>query len=62
MPISWVYKKLTSISHSSSEAEVISLDASLREDGIPAHDLQDSVIEVFHAVPNKIEQPKEELR
>ena len=31
-------------------------------DGIPALTLWDLVIEVFHSVPNKIEQPKEELR
>ena len=31
-------KKQTSVSHSSSEAEVISLDAGLRMDGIPALD------------------------
>ena len=31
-------------------------------DGIPALTLWDLVIEVFHSVPNKIEQPKEKLR
>ena len=30
VPISWMCKKKTSVSHSSTEAEVISLDASLR--------------------------------
>ena len=30
--------------------------------GIPALTLWDLVIEVFHSVPNKIEQPKEEPR
>ena len=34
-------------SHCSTEAEVISLNAGLRMDGIPAHDLWDSVTEVF---------------
>ena len=34
--ISWICKKQTSVSHSSTEAENISLDASLRMDGIPA--------------------------
>ena len=29
-------------------------------DGIPALDLWDLVIEVFHSVPNKIEQPKDD--
>ena len=36
VPISWMCKKQTSVSHSSTEAEIISLDASLRMDGIPA--------------------------
>ena len=42
-------------------AEIISLDAVLRMDGIPALTLWDLVKEMFHSVPNKIEQPKEEL-
>ena len=62
MPVSWMCKKQTSVSHSSTEAEIISLDAGLRMDGIPALTLWDLVIEVFHSVPNKIKQPKEELR
>ena len=39
---SWMYKKQTSVSHSSRESEVISLDASLRMDGIPALDFSSS--------------------
>ena len=35
VPMSWMCKKQTFVSHSSTEAEVISLDASLRMDGIP---------------------------
>ena len=53
VPISWMCKKQTSVSHSSTEAEVISLDAGLRMDGIPALDLWDLVIEVFHSSPNE---------
>ena len=49
-------KKLTSVSHSSTEAEVISLDAGFRMDGIPALDLWDFVIEVFHSSPNQQNQ------
>ena len=51
-------KKQTSVSHSSTEAEVISLHAGLRIDGIPALDLWDLVIEVFSFVnkPNKQNQ------
>ena len=44
-------KKQTSVSHSSTEAEIISLDAGLRMDGIPAIDLWDLVIVVFHSSP-----------
>ena len=47
-------KKQTSVSHASTEAEVISLDAGLRMDGIPALTLWDFVIEVFHSLPNQI--------
>ena len=53
---SWMWKKQTSFSHSSTEADVISLDAGLRMDGIPALDLWDSVIEVFHSSPNQNQQ------
>ena len=36
VPISWLCKKQTSVSHSSTEAELISLDAGLRMDGLTA--------------------------
>ena len=42
-------KKQTSVSHSSTEPEVISLDAGLRMDGLAAVDLWDEVIEVLHS-------------
>ena len=35
VPISWMCKKQTSVFHSSTESEVISLDAGIRMDGIP---------------------------
>ena len=60
VPLSWMCKKQTSVSHSSTEAEIISLDAGLRMDGIAALTLWDLVIEVFHAEPNKTEGPKRE--
>ena len=34
VPISWMCKKQTSVWHSSTESEIISLDAGLRLDGI----------------------------
>ena len=43
VPTSWMCKKQTSVSHSSTESEVISLDAGWRIDGIPALDLWDLV-------------------
>ena len=46
VPISWMCTKQTSVPHRSSESEIISLDAGLRIDGIPALDLWDLLIEV----------------
>ena len=40
-------KKQTSVSHSSVESEIISLDAGLRLDGIPTLDLWDLIVEVL---------------
>ena len=48
VPISWMCKKQTSVSHSSKESEIISLDAGLRLDGIPALDLWDLIVAVLH--------------
>ena len=48
VPISWMCKKQTSDSHSSTESEIISLDAGLRLDGIPALDLWDLIVAVLH--------------
>ena len=62
VPESWMCKKQTTVSHSSKEAEINSLDAGLRMDGIPALTLLDLVIEVFHSVPNRTGEPKRELR
>ena len=58
VPISWMCKKQTSVSHSSPEAEIISLDAGLRMDGIPALTLWGLVIEIFHSAPSKTNNPK----
>ena len=57
VPLSWVCKKQTSVSNSSTESEVISLDAGLRMDGLPALDLWDIVIEVLRTTKDNI-QPK----
>ena len=47
VPISWMCKKQTSISHSSTEPEIISLDAELRLDGLPALELWDLIVSVL---------------
>ena len=47
VPISWMCKKQSSVSHSSTESEIISWDAGLRLDGIPALDLWDLIIAVL---------------
>ena len=45
-------KKLTSVSHISTESDIISLDAGVRMDGILALDLWDLVMEVVHSSKN----------
>ena len=47
VPVSWMCKKQTSVSHSSTESEIISLDAGLRLDSIPALDLFDLIVSVL---------------
>ena len=47
VPSSWMCKKQTSVSHSSTESEIISLDAGLRLDGIPLLDLWDLTVAVL---------------
>ena len=47
VPVSWMCKKQTSGSHSSTESDIISLDAGLRLDGIPALDLWDLTVLVL---------------
>ena len=49
-------KKQTSVSHSSTESETISLDAGLRMDGIPALDLWDLIVAVFHGNTHQNDQ------
>ena len=47
VPRSWMCKKLTSVSHCSTESEIISLDAGLRLDGIPALVLWDLIVAIL---------------
>ena len=47
VPISWICKKQTAVSHSSTESEIISLDTGLKLDGLPALELWDLIVSVF---------------
>ena len=60
VPVSWMCKKQTSVSHSSTESEIISLDTGLRLDGLPALELWDLIVSVFghiSHVSDRTEQP-----
>ena len=50
VPTSWMCKKQTAVSHSSTESEIISLDTRLRLDGLPALELWDLIVSVFGSV------------
>ena len=56
VPISSMCKKQTSVSHSSTESEIISLDAGLRMDCIPALDLWDLIVTVLHGNTHQNDQ------
>ena len=47
VPISWMCKKQTAVSHSSTESEIISLDTGLRLDGLPALELWDLIVSIL---------------
>ena len=47
VPISWMCKKQTSVSHSSTESDIISLDTGLKLDGLLALELWDLIVSVF---------------
>ena len=48
--MSWMCKKQTAVSHSSTESEIISLGTGLRLDGLPALELWDLIVSVFGSV------------
>ena len=50
VPISWMCKKQTAVSHSSTKSEIISLDTGLRLDGLPALELWDLIVSVLGSV------------
>ena len=47
VPISWMCKKQTAVSHSSTESEIISLGTGLRLDGLSALELWDLIVSVL---------------
>ena len=47
VPISWMCKKQTAVSHSSTESEIISLDTGLRLDGLLVLELCDLIVSVL---------------
>ena len=47
VPVSWLCKKQTAVSHSSTESEIISLETGLRLDGLPALELWDLIVSVL---------------
>ena len=62
VPMSWMCKKQTSASHSSTESETVSLGAGLHMDGIPALDLWDLLTEVLHSSSNQPKKSEEKCR
>ena len=58
VPISWMCKKQGAVSHSTAEAEVISLDAGIRMECIPALSLWSIVIDVFEPSGNALKTPR----
>ena len=55
VPVSWMCMKQTSVSHSSTESEIISLDAGLRMDGLLALDFWNVAIEVLRTTKDNIQ-------
>ena len=47
VPVSWMCKKQTAVSHSSTESDIISLDSGLRLDGLLALEMWDLIVSVF---------------
>ena len=56
VPLSWMCKKQTAVSHSSTESEIISLGTGLRSDGVPALELWDIIVSVFGSMTQTTER------
>ena len=59
VPLSHSVKKQGAVSHSSTEAEIISMDANMRVDGLPALNLWEQVIDVFDKFIPEQDRPDE---
>ena len=57
VPISWMCKKQTAVSHNSTESEIISLHTGLRLDGLLALELWDLIVSVFGSVSHVSDNP-----
>ena len=57
VPINWMCKKQTAVSHSSTESEIISLDTGLRLDGLPALEQWDLIVSVLGNVSRVSDRP-----
>ena len=57
VPMSWMCTKQTSVSHSSTESEIISLDTGLRLDGLPALELWDLIVSVLGNISHVSDNP-----
>ena len=47
IPLTWLCKKQTAVSYSSTESEIVALDTSIRVEGIPALGMFDCVLDVL---------------
>ena len=47
VPLAWLCKKQTAVSHSSAEAEIIALDAGMRMEALPMMELWNTALDVF---------------
>ena len=54
---SWMCKKQTPVTRSSTASEITSVDIGLRMDGIPALNLWNLVVEVLHYSTNQVQKP-----
>ena len=61
VPKSWMCKKQTSVSHCSTESEIISLDTGLRLDGLPALELCVSVLGNVSRVSDRSGKPESDV-